>query len=65
MKPTPKDGPNLRHDRRNLVFGVPDSTDTNVSVQSKKQARSLKFQINEEEIMYYLSSKNKGADQLC
>ena len=34
------------------------------AVQSQKQARSLKFQI-EEEGLHYLCSKNKGADQLC
>ena len=37
------------------------------SVPSQKRARSLKFriQVEEENIMYYQSSKNKGTDQLC
>ena len=42
-----------------------DRSDRNQAVQSQKQARSLKFQIQEEEELYYLYSKNKGADQLC
>ena len=33
-------------------------------VQSQKQARSLKFRIQEEEKLYYPCSENKGADQL-
>ena len=36
----------------------------NQAVQSQKQAISLKFQIQEEEEMYYPCSENKGADQL-
>ena len=39
-------------------------SDTNQAVQSQKQARSLKFQIEVEEELYYRKSKNKGADQL-
>ena len=39
-------------------------SDTNQTVQSQKQARSLKFHIQEEEELYYPSSENKGADQL-
>ena len=41
-----------------------NGSDTNQAVQSQKQARSLKFQIYEEEEVYYLCSENKGADQL-
>ena len=41
-----------------------NSSDTNQAVQSQKQARSLKFRFKEEEELYYLSSANKGADQL-
>ena len=44
---------------------VPTRSDTNRSVQLQKIARSLKFQIQEEEELYYLFSENKGADQLC
>ena len=43
----------------------PNRSDTNQAVQSQKQARSLKFQIKEEEEVYYSCSENKGADQLC
>ena len=34
-------------------------------VQSQEQARTLKFRIKEEELLHYLWSENKGADQLC
>ena len=43
----------------------PTRSNTNRSVQSQKKARSLKFWILEEEKLYYPSSENKGADQLC
>ena len=39
-------------------------SDTNQAVQSQKRARRLKFRILVEEELYYLSSENKGADQL-
>ena len=39
-------------------------SDTIQAVQPQKQARSLKFQIKEEEGLYYPCSENKGADQL-
>ena len=39
-------------------------SDTNWSVPSQKQARSLKFWSKVEEEVYYPSSENKGADQL-
>ena len=42
----------------------PNRSDTNQAVQSQKQARSLKFRIEEEEEVYYLCSENKDADQL-
>ena len=42
----------------------PKRSDTNRPVQSQKRARSLKFRIEVEEKLYYLSSENKGADQL-
>ena len=42
----------------------PNMSDTNRSVQSQKQARSLNIRIEEEEEVYYPCSENKGADQL-
>ena len=42
----------------------PTRSDINQPVQSQKRARSLKFRIKVEEELYYLSSENKGADQL-
>ena len=39
-------------------------SDTNRAVLAQKQARSLKFRIKLEEILYYPFSENKGADQL-
>ena len=42
----------------------PNRSDTNQPVQSQKRARSLKFRIQVEEELYYLSSENKGVDQL-
>ena len=41
----------------------PSRSDTNLPVQSQKQARTLKFRFYEEEELYYLCSENKGADQ--
>ena len=49
---------------RKPVFGVSDSSDTNRAVQPQKMARVLKFRILVKEGLYYLSSENKGADQL-
>ena len=42
----------------------PNRSDTNQAVQLQKQARSLKFCSKVEEVLYYPSSENKGADQL-
>ena len=42
----------------------PNRSDTNRPVQLQKQARSLKFRSSVEEVFYYPSSENKGADQL-
>ena len=39
-------------------------SDTNQAVQLQKMARGLKFRIVKEEVLYYLCSENKGADQL-
>ena len=55
----------LSRDARKLVFGFPTRSDTNWPVQLQKMARSLKFQIKEDEELYYPSSKNKDADQVC
>ena len=50
--------------QENQSSGIPTRFDTNQFVQAQKMARSLKFQIQEEEKLYYPSSENKGADQL-
>ena len=49
---------------RKPTFWFPTWSDTNQAVQLQKMARSLKFRIKKEEELYYLSSENKGADQL-
>ena len=49
----------------NRSSGFPPRSDTNISVQSQKKARSLKFLIQLGQGLYYRSSKNKIADQLC
>ena len=48
----------------NLSLEFPTRSDTNQPVQSQKQARRLKFLIQEEKL-YFLCSENKGTDQLC
>ena len=40
-------------------------SDTNQALQPLQMARGLKFWIKEVEVLYYPSSENKGADQLC
>ena len=40
-------------------------SDTNRAVQAQKMARDWKLWIKKVEELYYLSSENKGADQLC
>ena len=40
-------------------------SDTNQAVQLQKMARGLKFRTEKVEGLYYLCSKNKGADQLA
>ena len=42
----------------------PTRCNKNRPVKSQKQAKGLKFRLYVEEILYYPSSKNKGADQL-
>ena len=49
---------------RKQSSGVLMRTDTTQAVQSQKKARSLNFQIYEEEGLYYLSSENKGVQLL-
>ena len=39
-------------------------SDTNRAVQSQKMVRGSKFQIEQEEGLYYLCSENKGTEQL-
>ena len=49
---------------RKPVFGISDQVPHKLAVQSQKMARGLKFCIKEVEELYYLWSKNIGADQL-
>ena len=55
--------PSLR--RRKPTIWFLTRSNINRPVQSQKRARSLKFQIKQEEELYYPCSENKGADQLC
>ena len=49
---------------RKPTFWFPTWSDTNQAVQLQKMARGMKFRIKEVEGLPYLSSENKGADQL-
>ena len=49
---------------RKPIFWFPTWSDTNQAVQLKKMVRGMKFPIWKVEGLYYLCSKNKGADQL-
>ena len=49
---------------RKPTFWFPTWSDANQAVQLQKMARDLKFQIKEEEGLFYLCSEKKGADQL-
>ena len=49
---------------RKPTIWVSDQVDTNWPVQSQKIARSLKFWMKEEEVLYYPCGENKGTDQL-
>ena len=51
--------------RENCSPGFPTRLDTNRTVESQNKTRCLKFRIQVVEELYYLCSKNKGADQLC
>ena len=55
---------NLAPLQKNLFSGFSTRFDTNRALQPLKMARCLKFRISEAEGLYYLCSKNKGADQL-
>ena len=47
-----------------FVFWSLTSSDTNRAVQPQKMDRGFKFRTWKVEELYYLSSKNKGSDQL-
>ena len=49
----------------NRSSGFSTRSDTNLSVQSEKRARNLRFCILEDNGLYLLCRENKGADQLC
>ena len=49
---------------RKPKFWFPTWSDINQAVQLQKMTRDLKFQIYKVEGLFYLCSKNKGADQL-
>ena len=51
--------------RENLSSGFQTWSDTDQAVQQQKMLRGLKFWLLEVEGLFYRSSENKGADQLC
>ena len=51
--------------QENPSSGFPNRSDTNGPEQSEMKVRILKFWVEVKEELYYLSSENKGADQLC
>ena len=55
----------LNKSQENISLGFPTRSDTNRTEQPQNMARGMKFWIQEEKRLYYLCSKNKGADQLC
>ena len=55
----------MSRDVRKPTFWFPTWSNTNQAVQLQKMARGLIFWIKEVEGLYYPSSENKGADQLC
>ena len=56
----------VRQKTNNLGFRPgPTQTHLDRPVQSHEQARTLKFRIEEEVLLHYLWSENKGADQPC
>ena len=54
----------MSHVTRKPTFWFPTWSDTNQAVQPQKMARGLKLRISKVEGLYYLCSKNIGADQL-
>ena len=50
--------------RGNLSPEFSPRSDTNRAVQPQKTARGLTFRISDKEVLYYLCSENKDADQL-
>ena len=54
----------MNHVMRKPTFWFPTWSNTNQAVQLQKMARGLKFRILKVEGLYYISSENKGADQL-
>ena len=55
----------LSSNRKKMSLGVLTRADTNGPVHLQKTAKVYKFQIIEEEGLYYSRSKSKDADQLC
>ena len=51
--------------RENQASGFPTRSDTNWPIQSQKKASILNLEYTVEEKLYYPSSGNNGADQLC
>ena len=49
---------------RKPTLWFPTRSDTNLSAQPHKIARSMEFHIKEVEEMYYICSENKGSGQL-
>ena len=49
---------------RKSTMWFPDMSGTNQAVQAQDMARDWKFWISKAEVLYYLCSENKGADQL-
>ena len=50
--------------RQNLSSVFPTRSDKNWAVQPQKKARRLKFRILEIDVLHYLCTENKSADQL-
>ena len=49
---------------RKPTFWFPTVSNTNKAAQLQNIARGLKFRFKKLELLYYLCSENKGADQL-
>ena len=55
----------MSRETRKRSSGFPTRSDTNWLIEYQKKVRILAFWVDVEEELYYLSSENKGADQLC